>query len=309
MSSSLPEGLTRRPLTREDAGIVAALLDDDEIYRGARPRLEAQDVLDWWLRADLEHDSWLFESTERPVAVGWLEEQGETALGSGCVHPVVKGRGLGPLLVELAEGRARGKGCRTMRQISPASDEAASALFAARGYQDVRHFFEMTIDLGEEPLEPELPPGLEIATFRTEDARAWHTAANEAFADEWGFTSTPFDEWWQRRSTAEDFDPSLWFLVRAGDEIAAFARCDAGRRGGGFVGMLGVREPWRRRGLGLALLRHAFHEFRGRGLTRASLGVDTQNATGATRLYERAGMHVEIEYVTFERGLQAGTPA
>jgi mycothiol synthase len=304
MSSPLIEGLTRRPLRREDAGIVAALLDDDEIFRGARPRLEAQDILDWWLRVDLEHDSWLFESTERPVAVGWLENQGEAVLGSGCVHPAAKGRGLGPLLVDLAEGRAREKGCRTMRQVASASDGAARALFETRGYQDARHFFEMTIDLSDEIPEPELPAGLEIDTFRTEDARAWHAAANEAFADEWGFTGTPFDEWWRMRSTAEDFDPTLWFLVRDGDDLAAFARCDAGRRGGGFVGMLGVREPWRRRGLGLALLRHAFREFRGRGLTRASLGVDTQNPTGATRLYERAGMEVEIEYVTFELGLE-----
>src|SRR4051812_778476 len=129
MNSRLPDDLARRPLSREDAGVVAALLDDDEVFRGARPRLEAQDVLDWWLRADLEHDSWLFESSERPVAVGWLEDQGETALGSGCVHPAAKGRGLGPLLVDLAEGRARDKGRRTIRQISPASDEAAGALF------------------------------------------------------------------------------------------------------------------------------------------------------------------------------------
>ena len=282
MSPALPEGLTRRPLTRADAGVVAALLDDDEVFRGARPRLEAQDVLDWWLRTDLEHDSWLLESTERPVAVGWFEGQGETAFGSGCVHPAAKGRGLGPLLVDLAEDRARTTRCRTMRQFTPASDEAARLLFEARGYRDVRHFFEMTIDLGDEIPEPELPPGLEVGTFRTEDARAWHAAAGEAFADEWGFTSTPFDEWWQMRSTAEGFDPTLWFLVRDGDELAAFARCEAGRRGGGFVAMLGVRKPWRRRGLGLALLRHSFREFRRRDLTRASLGVDTQNPTGAT---------------------------
>jgi mycothiol synthase len=304
MSSRLPDGLTQRPLTREDAGVVAALLDDDEVFRGARPRLEAQDVLDWWLRTDLEHDSWLLESTERPVAVGWLEDHGETAFGSGCVHPAAKGRGLGSYLLDLAEARARENGCRTVREFTPASDEAARALFEVRGYRDVRHFFEMTIDLGDEIPEPELPPGLEIETLRIEDARAWHAAANETFEDEWGFTSTPFDDWWQMRSTAEGFDPTLWFLVRDGDELAAFARCDAGRRGGGFVGMLGVREPWRRQGLGLALLRHAFREFRRRGLNRASLGVDTQNPMGATRLYERAGMEVEIEYVTFERELE-----
>src|SRR5205823_5305066 len=78
MSSSPPEGLARRALTREDAGVAAALLDDDEILLGAPPRLEAQDVLDWWGRTDLGQDSWLFENEERAVAVGWLEDQGDT---------------------------------------------------------------------------------------------------------------------------------------------------------------------------------------------------------------------------------------
>src|SRR5205823_13365822 len=122
----------------------------------------------------------------------------------------------------------------------------------------------------EEPPVAKLPDGFAIDAFRPEDARSWHAAANEAFSEEWGFTPLPFDQWWEMRSTADDFDPTLWFVVRDGDEIAAFARCEAGRRGGGFVGMLGVRKPWRRRGLGLALLRHAFREFHLRGAARVS---------------------------------------
>ena len=56
--------------------------------------------------------------------------------------------------------------------------------------------------------------------------------------------------------------------------------------------MLGVRRPWRRRGLGTALLRHSFRELRARGCERARLMVDGENLTGAVQLYERAGMHV-----------------
>jgi ribosomal protein S18 acetylase RimI-like enzyme len=69
------------------------------------------------------------------------------------------------------------------------------------------------------------------------------------------------------------------------------------------VGLLGVRKPWRKRGLGKALLVHAFREFRDRGYDRATLGVDSENPTGATRLYESVGMHVETTFVTFEKEL------
>ena len=109
----------------------------------------------------------------------------------------------------------------------------------------------------------------------------------------------PFDEWWALR---KDDDHSLWFVVRDGEEIAAIARCEP-MLGGGSVGMLAVRERWRRRGLGRALLLHAFREFRRRGWDRASLGVDSENPTDATRLYESVGMRVESEHVTFERQL------
>ena len=67
--------------------------------------------------------------------------------------------------------------------------------------------------------------------------------------------------------------------------------------------MIGTRTAWRRRGLGLALLLHAFREFYARGIRRSTLGVDSENPSGATRLYERAGMHVESESVTYEKEL------
>jgi mycothiol synthase len=303
MSSSLPDGVGRRALERADAGLVAALLAADELSLGSEVRLAAQDVRDWWMRVDLATDSWLLERDGHAVAVGWLEHHGDVAIAASAVHPEAKGRGLGSLVVDISEDGARAKEARLVRQIAPANDPAARVLFESRGYRDVRHHFEMTVELDEEPPAPELPDGLVIDTFRTEDARAWHATANETFAEEWGFNPLSFEQWWELRSTAHDFDQSLWFLVRDGGELAAIARCEAGRRGGGFVGMLGVRKPWRRRGLGLALLLHAFREFRARGEERVSLGVDAENPTGAAQLYERAGMHVVTEYVTFERGL------
>ena len=49
--------------------------------------------------------------------------------------------------------------------------------------------------------------------------------SKEAFANEWGFRSLPFEEWWGMRS---DDDQSLWFVVRDGERIAAYARCESG---------------------------------------------------------------------------------
>lgn len=74
----------------------------------------------------------------------------------------------------------------------------------------------------------------------------------------------------------------------------------------GWVSQLCVRKPWRQQGLGMALLLTAFNEFYRRGKKRAGLGVDATSLTNATRLYEKAGMHVTQKYNTYELELRPG---
>ena len=104
-------------------------------------------------------------------------------------------------------------------------------------------------------------------------------------------------------------EPELWILAMDGDEVAGMALC-ASRRAGqedlGWVSSLGVRRPWRRRGLALAILRRAFGLLAARGKSRVGLGVDSQSLTGATRLYEKAGMHVVRELYEYERVIRDG---
>ena len=90
---------------------------------------------------------------------------------------------------------------------------------------------------------------------------------------------------------SDNYDPSLWLLARDGDEIAGISLCDLDPDEG-WIGVLGVRRPWRRRGLATALLYQSFRDIRERGKPRAVLGVDAANPTGATQLYESVGMRI-----------------
>jgi mycothiol synthase len=303
MSSPLPEGVTVRPLRLDDAAAMAEVANEDERSFGVDAALGPQDLTEWWLRTDLDGNSWLLEDAAVPVAFGWLELHGTDVVAVGGVRPGHKGRGLGGWLVRRSEDRARRLSAPLVHQVVLGPDTAAHALLAAHGYREVRRHWEMVIGLDEEPREPVLADGFSVETFRPEDARAFHAASGDAFADEWGFHPLPFDEWWEMRTRDPGFDTSLWFVIRDGDEIAAVARCVDGLRGGGHVGMLGVRKPWRRRGFGRALLLHAFGEFRRRGAPHVSLGVDSANPSGATLLYTSVGLRVEREYVTFEKAL------
>jgi mycothiol synthase len=301
---TVPGTITQRPATREDAAAVADLLAADETALHGRPsRLTAIDVRSWWGRVDLEQSSWLLEEDGEIVAVGWFEHLESLGFHVGAVAPGAKGRGLGGELVTLAETRAAAAGATRVHTWSPAPDAAAAELFDSRGYHEVRRFYDMAIELTEPVPEPSLPGGLAVEVFTETDARAFHDALDEAFQDHWEHHPRPFEQWWDEKRSAPDYDPTLWFLIRDGGEVAATIRNDPERNGGGYVGGIGVRRPWRGRGLGKALLLHTFAEFQRRGQTRVTLGVDAENPTGATELYERVGMHVETEAVVFEKAL------
>ncbi len=302
MSSSLPDGFSVRPLSPDDARAVNDLIVAADVAAHGETESDVESLLDWWRMIDLDRASWLFEQDGRAVAYAVALVRGELFDAEGRVHPDFTGRGLGSTILELTERHARELGVPRIHNGCLASDAAARRLLEDAGYRDVRRFYRMRIDLDGPPPEPEWPDGLVVDTFRPEDARGFHAATVEAFEDEWNFHPTPFEEWKEFRLNAPDFDPSLWFLVRDGDEVAAIIRCER-RFGAGWVGALAVRKPWRRRGLGIALLRHAFREFHRLGERRVALGVDAENATGATRLYERAGMYVAWEAISYGKDL------
>lgn len=301
---TVPGTITQRPATRDDASVVAALLAEDETALVGHPsRLSEVDVASWWAGTDLERDSWVLEEDGRLVAVGWFDHHGPLGVHVGIVAQGAKGRGLGARLVDLGEGRAAAVGAERAHTFALALDRAAADLFESRGYREVRRFYDMAIELTEPVLDPSLPDGLAVEALAEEDARAFYEALDEAFEDHWEHHPRPFEQWWEQKKAAPDFDPTLWFLIRDGGEVAATVRNDPERNGGGYVGAIGVRRPWRGRGLGKALLLHSFAEFQRRGQTRVTLGVDAENPTGATKLYERVGMHVEMEAIVFEKAL------
>ena len=292
-----------RPITPDDFPALAAFLAEDETVLFGRPsRVGVADVTTWLSGPDLPSDTWLFEDDGRLVACGWVEKHDDAGVAIGIVHRELRGRGLGSKLVERSEERLRALGVGRIHALTPAPDVWAEQLLTGLGYREVRRFWDMTIELGDDPPpEPRLPHGFRIEPFSSDVARASHGALEEAFEEHWENQPMPYDEWWERQVAKPDHDPSLWFVVRDGDEIAAATRNDPERSGGGWIGAIGVRPAWRGRGLAKALLLHSFREFHRRGRRRVGLGVDSENSTGATKLYESVGMVVDTENVVWEK--------
>jgi mycothiol synthase len=285
---------------------------------GGAPDFALHRLLQSWNSDDLalDADAWVALAPDGLI-VGYeeaqLDQQDASVELDGYVHPHFKGYGIGTRLLRLAEARARaashgGRPLR-LRATIESANQAARQLFAAEGYATIRHFWRMEIELNEPPLAPTWPTGIAVRTFVPgQDERATHKALDEAMADHWNHMSAPFEEWERAMLLRADFDPALWFLATEGDEIAGVALCFDGTEDSGWVRSLAVRSRWRRCGLGLALLRHAFGAFYTRGRQLVGLAVDSQSLTGATRLYERAGMHMTEQYDTCEKIVDSSAP-
>ncbi|HJS20505.1 MAG TPA: GNAT family N-acetyltransferase [Anaerolineales bacterium] len=264
----------------------------------------------------MERDAFLVESEEGRV-VGFEEFSNthkHAVLGmDGYVHPDFKGRGIGTSLLRAVEKRALEELSLaepdvrvSLRSTIDNRDPDSHDLHRNEGYQPLRYHWRMEITLDGPPAEPDLPEGIELRPFikGQHDIAVWQ-AQNESFRDHWGSHDVTFEEWRRSRFDDPQFDPSLWKIAWDGAEVAGVS-LNRYRMGIGWIRTLGVRRPWRKRGLGEALLQHSFAEFYRRGTRTIGLGVDAQNPTGATRLYQKAGMFAASEYVTYEKELRAG---
>lgn len=315
MSTPLADGYTVRPATLEDAPALHALIAASDIADwGESTGYSLGEVEDDLRAIDPERDSWLITSPDGDVAgFASLRQRRHVRIDvEGYVHPGHVGHGIGTILVRASEARAREHvplapdGVQVVLQNwINADNPAACALLEREGYHPARYFFRMEATLDGALPDPEWPAGITLRTCEDDASRRlMHGMMEEAMRDHWGHVRRSFEEWMERKGSST-FDPTLWFLAMDGTEPAAGAVCSVSE-GIGWVDNLGVRAPWRKRGRGMALLRHAAKEFRRRELDRMALGVDADSLTGATRLYERAGMHVAQRHATYRKILRDG---
>ena len=292
------------PAVAADAAAVTQIVAALESSLYGQTTFSQADLEGEWAELDLERDARVVRDGDRVVGYGVVRERGERWLVEGYVHLDARGRGIGRLIATGLEDDAARAGARRIHNAILEADSAAGRLLESLGYDAVRVFREMRIELEAPPRAPEWPDGLRAVPFNPErDAVEFHAAHEEAFADHWDYTPRDFEAWSKLSLADERFDPALWCVVRAGDEIAAGTRATGDTYGGGFIHALFTRRPWRRQGVGAALLADSFGRFWERGEHSVGLGVDAGSDTGAFRLYERAGMTPALGWVAYGKEL------
>lgn len=322
MYQHLPANYTVRPPVEEDIdAIIDLMYACDMAEVGESDRFTPDDIRSDWEKLDLATDAWCIFSPQGELAAYgtfWSHDAANygRVYADGYVHPAYKGLGLGATLLDLIDARSaevaasHPEGTRLVLVNNIiASNAAARALFEAYNYTLTRVFFTMHIELDHEPAPALWPEGISVRACdgSVEDIQRAYGVIEEGFQDHFAHTPRTFEEW-QSYMVREDFDPSLWFLAMDGEAVVGAILCRIRDReaGHGWISQLAVLAPWRRRGLGSALLQHAFGALYQRGLKRAGLGVDGQSLTGAQRLYERAEMQVTMSMGRYDKELRAG---
>lgn len=294
-----------RPATPDDIEAVYGLMARQNIADYGEAMLTIDDLKKSWQTINFETETCMAYEDGKLAGYAELRDGDSAYIYLEDRNDVDLGFQLLKILEEEALNQNTG-GVVLVTRISE-SNKSLSRLFASNGYRSDLSFLMMELTMSEPPAAPRWPDQIHVRTFiLAQDEYATFQADEEASQDKGYHQPLSFQNWVKRMGMdRESFDPSLWFLAVAEDEIVGVAlNVLAGAANAGWVDHLSVRPAWRNRGIGKALLLHTFGEFYRRGVQVVKLSVDSRSLTSAPHLYESVGMTTIQQYHIYKKELR-----
>jgi|SRR5689334_22477359 len=289
---TLPDGLTSRVLTEDDARAVYDVAAAQELVDVGRVEIEPEDIISDWSRPSWDvatHTVGVFDA-DRMVAYGEITSHDR---GDAAVHPDYRRRGIGTAIAGWMQQKAKDLGGEGYGSPVP-EGSAGDQLLEKLGYR-VRHTsWVLTLPEGKEIEHRDLPDGYAIREADPAEYPAVHDVLEDAFL-EWSVRDRePYDDFEAKTMGRPGFEPWHLRVVTDPDDTivgVALVIMAAGENGReAYIDRLAVRSDQRHRGLAQALLVDSFARGREHGAVRSSLSTDSR--TGALSLYEKVGMEV-----------------
>ncbi|MEU2350213.1 GNAT family N-acetyltransferase [Modestobacter sp. NPDC049651] len=319
----LPSGLTARPLEPGDLPAVAALLAAAEEVDDTGEHEDADDLAEALLNdlVDLARDTRVVLDGDRVVAYGDVVAP-PTFRGAfgvqlgGRVHPGRRGRGIGRALLgwqlaraaEVHAERHSGMPARVSTSLSTAMT-SAEALARRAGLAPQRWFSAMERPLSDLPARREVP-GVQLVPFTWDRDDEVRRAHNASFTEHYGSSERDETSWRTWFTGRRAFRPDLSVLAVEDGAVVGYVLAyvhDSDTRATGvattYLGQIGVLPAARGRGLATASIAAALQVAAEHGCGGAALGVDSENSSGALRLYEGLGFRTRRTHVTWVREL------
>jgi mycothiol synthase len=314
--TALPEGWILRRPTLDDLPAILAMVHASDIAAVGEADFTPDEVREALTDpgTDMNRDSWVaFDETG--TLVGWTYPHNANGGDRDFIEVYVwpeRGRPAQRPLLDLIMQRVAERGAELgyetyrVRAGAVPIEKDYTDLLTEAGFVFNRQHCRMRMSLdGIAPTPPEPPAGVTIRELRHDDdaeMRRFHEVIEDAFRDT-DHVAVDYDAW-RRQVDAEPTKTwNEWLVALVGGEIAGALQSVDGEGDEGFVRRLAVERAHRRRGLGEALLRHAFAVYAGNGRGRAGLGVDMANPTRAVQLYLAVGLIPLYQADIYERSL------
>lgn len=320
---TIPDGWTTRPPTLDDVPALLKVVHASDIAAVGYPdfaEYEVREVLEA-PHTDLGRDQLVALSPDGTV-VGWTyldnPNRGDREFIEVYVHPelgvparaALLDRQLARVAQEAAElGLAR----MATRAGAVPTETGWIADLRSAGFEFVKRYARMSRPLdGVAPTPPSPPAGVEVRLVdpsSEDEMRAFHLVLDTAFRDTPDYDPMTYEQWRERIATLASVAYDEWFVATVDGVFAGILQSsDQGAEDNeGWVRYLAVRREHRKRGVGGALLGHAFAVYAGKGRERVGLGVDLSNPTEAASLYRSVGLTTSYEADIFERTVESAS--
>jgi ribosomal protein S18 acetylase RimI-like enzyme len=207
-------------------------------------------------------------------------------------------------------GRERGHAEVTADLFVYRADEVLRTQLAGHDFATGTTYHRMRIDHTGPIAAPDEPAGVQVRRGAFDEVTRWaaHAAITECFTGQFGWVETPRDDWVEALDDVPTFDWSQLTLLEGDGRTVAVRFCNdkyVESDDCGHIGMLGVVEEFRGRGLAKYLLRDAFAVDAAAGRAGTILHVDTNNPTPALDLYLSVGMAPTVIFDGWRRVLPA----
>jgi GNAT superfamily N-acetyltransferase len=252
----------------------------------------------------------------------WFQEENGPRIFTtvGFLVPAWRRKGIGSTMLNWIENRMRvvdealpSVDTSFLQNFSDSDNTGLAAMLEQNGYQPIRYAVEMVRpDLENIPDFP-LPEGVEVRPVLPEQYRQIWDADVEAFRDHWGYAAPTEEDYKAWLGNKIIFQPDLWQIAwdKNTDEVAGQVRTfinaaenEKYDRKRGHTEFISVRRPWRKRGLARALIVRSLRLQKERGMTESALGADSENISGATRVYEDCGFRVTKRHAIYRKPIK-----
>ncbi|WP_435831096.1 GNAT family N-acetyltransferase [Polymorphospora rubra] len=318
---TLPDGWTTRPPTLDDVPALLKVTHASDIAAIGYPDFPEYELLEV-LQAphvDLERDQAVAVDADGTV-VAWAyldnPNRAQREFIEVYVHPelgvparaVLLRRQLDRVAEEAAE---LGLDRMSVRAGAVPTETGWAGDLRAAGFGFVKRYARMSRPLAGVSTTPPTPPAGVVVRLvdpsSDDDMRAFHRVLDTAFRDTPDYDPMTYEHWRERIAALQSVAYDEWFVATVdGVPAGVLQSSDQGTDDDeGWVRYLAVLREHRKRGIGAALLGHAFAVYAGKGRKQAGLGVDLSNPTEAARLYLSVGMTASYEADIFERTVEA----